>query len=355
MKVLMLGEFHDLPGGAEEWELGLFKSFKRYNFDVDTLYVRTPYSKSEIVTYAYRFALLFKLVLYAISLFDRYDIVQVSKSFIPLLVSLWKGRSLIVVVHNIYGLKSSIYAKGLIAGSVRAVAEFFSYRLPFAKGYIVPNAYVKNKLIKLGVNKDKIFVVGSGVDLEILDSLDIKRSDQPELVFLGRLITSKNPDLAIKLASEIGVKLNIIGDGPLKRSLINLSKRLHAEVIFHGYLRGISKYKVLKRSWCLIFSSKEEGLPISVLEAMSVGVPVVAYDIESLRGIVKNGINGFLVNNYIELKDRVVRLINDKELLNFMSKKCKETIVNKYTWDKVIDRISKIYKTISFRRKKFTL
>ena len=342
----MLGEYHGLTGGSEEWEAKLAEYLSKYGVKVDTLYVYTPVKKNMFTTYITRFSLAFKLFFYSLNRIKNYDYIQVSKIFIPLLYSLLYNREkLIVVVHNVYGLKSSIRIKGLFLGVFRGLTEIFTYKFSSPKAYLVPIFSVKKKLIKLGINSNKIFVTGSGVDTSYIDSIKVNKSKNPEIVFLGRLVKSKNPSISIKLAAELGIKLHIIGDGPLRIRLENYSKMLNANVIFHGYLKGYKKYLILKRAWLMIHPSVEEGLPLSVLEAMASGTPVIAYRIDPLTEIIQDGVNGFLVSNYIELKNKVSKLLNNKQLLNFMSKECRRTIVENYKWDKVANRVFLVYKS----------
>lgn len=91
-------------------------------------------------------------------------------------------------------------------------------------------------------------------------------------------------------------------------------------VLFKGFCTKGMIIEELKKSVALIVPSNwYEGFPMTIAEAMSVGVPVIARDIGNLPYIVKNGFNGITFNNDDELEQAVIKLISDKDLRNKLS------------------------------------
>ncbi|HJQ75544.1 MAG TPA: glycosyltransferase [Gaiellaceae bacterium] len=118
----------------------------------------------------------------------------------------------------------------------------------------------------------------------------------PERLVLavGRLVEQKNHELAIRAIAQVpGATLAIVGDGPLRPQLERLAAELGAEVIFTGVrpdaraLMGAADVVVMPSRW--------EGLPLSALEALASGTPLVATNVRGLRELVTDGENALLV------------------------------------------------------------
>ena len=87
-------------------------------------------------------------------------------------------------------------------------------------------------------------------------------------------------------------------------------KELGKEYSFLGYRNDIPK--LLKISNCYISLSKREGLPRSLMEATAAGLPCIVSDIRGNNDLIKNGINGFLVNDSNECAEKINQLIHDE-------------------------------------------
>ncbi|MDH4129301.1 MAG: glycosyltransferase family 4 protein, partial [Spirochaetota bacterium] len=156
----------------------------------------------------------------------------------------------------------------------------------------------------------------------------------------------------LKAFSQINnKKLTIVlcGEGKLEKKLKKLCVKLNINqrVIFVGFQKDI--YNMYKLFNILILPSiKGEGLPLSVLEAMSMGIPVIASSISGLKEIIDDGINGYLVppKNIEYLKDKINYLINDKSLQNTFGTNGKYKITSQFTIQNNALRILQIYNKI---------
>lgn len=146
------------------------------------------------------------------------------------------------------------------------------------------------------------------------------------LITISRLDPGKRNNEIIDIIKDLGdeeVRLTIIGDG---KELKNLEKQIHelnlqTQVTLTGYLPKDEIKKYLLNSSIFLMASISEGLPMVLLEAMSYGVPCIAYETESgVNDIIDNNINGFIIKErnkeeYInKLKDL---LSNNKKRINF--------------------------------------
>jgi len=164
----------------------------------------------------------------------------------------------------------------------------------------------KNLKQKYHKSNDQVSIVVNESRISIHNIENSGRSlknDEPvKLVYLGRLSPEKNINkllFALKELKDDPRKyiLNIIGDGPLRDDLMKMCKELDImdNVIFHGRVTwGNELFEMLSENDILLLPSKTEGLPLVLIEAMSVGVPCIASNVGGIPEII-NGVNGILV------------------------------------------------------------
>jgi len=160
---------------------------------------------------------------------------------------------------------------------------------------------------ELGIPAKAVHVIANGVDVERLnwqgpDARGRLELSSTELVFgiVGRLEPEKDHRTLLRafhaLCSDLpGIRLLVVGDGSLRGELESLCRDLDLDrrVQFLGARTDIPD--VLAAIDIFVLSSVNEGVPLSVVEAMGAGKPVIATDIGGLRLLVKPGVNGLLV------------------------------------------------------------
>jgi glycosyltransferase involved in cell wall biosynthesis len=108
----------------------------------------------------------------------------------------------------------------------------------------------------------------------------------PRFLFVGRLARPKGLDMALRALGQLKERqwtLDVVGDGPQRGEWEALAAEmgLQDRVTFQGFRDDVEAW--MARSACLLFTSYQEGMPLTVLEALSVGIPILASDIEQLR------------------------------------------------------------------------
>ena len=156
------------------------------------------------------------------------------------------------------------------------------------------------------------------------------------IISVSRLDKGKKIDELIKIYSKLDIKnsnLYIIGDGSELENLKSLVKELNLSknVQILGYLNKEKIEKYMLKSSLFLMTSISEGLPMVLLEAMSYGVPCIAYETESgVTDIIDNNKNGYIIKNRNENEyiEKVNYLLKDnktlKEFSNNSIKKAKE-------------------------------
>lgn len=186
----------------------------------------------------------------------------------------------------------------------------------------------------------------------MLYSIPNKQSNLKEknIITISRLDYGKRNDAIIKAFSKLKEndwKLYIIGDGKEYNNLSTMISKLNLKdrVVLTGYKNKEEIEKYMLKSSLFLMASETEGLPMVLLEAMSYGIPCIAYETASgVNDIIDNDKNGYVIKNRNEKEyiEKIEKVINDSKLRNKLGKEAKnkatefskEKIVN--IWEKVL-------------------
>lgn len=147
------------------------------------------------------------------------------------------------------------------------------------------------RLRSYGVSAD-VAVVPNGVDGDRFSpngrSSPLIDAEGPAILFVGRLVPGKRPDLAVEIVRrvrrEVGdATLYVCGDGRMRDELVRRTRRSNGAVVLLGHVPYDAMPAVYRSADVLVLPSRTEGVPRSVLEAQATNVPVVASDLPGLR------------------------------------------------------------------------
>jgi len=235
---------------------------------------------------------------------------------------------------------------------------------------IVQNSQDASFLKSLGVSSSKIHVIPNGIDTRLYNRLNVSQNAQEDfrerfkikdkhvLLFVGRIEKRKRIDLllyALKLISkEFGDKVILLIVGPdqgEKPALLNLAKQLGIEnnIVFTGALETKDLLAAYAVADVFISLSAQEAFGLSVVEAMSMEVPVVAHRWKGLSYILKDGVNGLSVSpfNFKELAEKTVFLLKNEEYRKSLAKANRSYVVQNFSIDRTVDQVLKVYRSIS--------
>lgn len=211
------------------------------------------------------------------------------------------------------------------------------YKFAFTWGRFLPvgiSKTIQDKVIDdFQLRPEKTRVVNNGVDTKVYSTNKVeKNTDKIQIITTGRLHKVKNHQQLIKVFCDLvsvepNLHLVILGEGETRDLLENQINvlGLNNYVSMPGMKKNVSEY--LQRSDIYVSTSLTEGVPLSILEAMSCGLPVVATDVGGTKDFVENGVNGYLIekNDDEALFDAMYKLITSENMRFEMGHKAHET------------------------------
>lgn len=207
-----------------------------------------------------------------------------------------------------------------------------------------PSQQLEKIIRKWGVRRP-ISVIHNGVAI-IKCKKQIKHFD---LVTVSRLIPLKNIDKIIRIASDSGAKLAVIGDGPKEDELKTYAKFLDADVTFMGSLNNTQVMKILCQSRIFMLLSDHEGLSFSLLEAMAARLTPIVSNITGNTAVVTDMDTGLVVDatNHIKNVSVVKNLLKSPLILQKFGESAAAKVTHDYSQKnqigKIIELISHVY------------
>ncbi|MBA7595828.1 Glycogen synthase [subsurface metagenome] len=280
--------------------------------------------------------------------------VYAPQQFFPLLpawaASKVKRTPILATIHDVYS-SGWIQRYGL-RGRLMALFEQITLRLPYTKVTTVSNTS-REKLVASRIPREKIEIIPNGVDLEMFDHVSIEKSGRPRIIYVGRLIGYKHVDDLLVAFSrlDLDVELYIVGEGPERKNLEALAKKLKVDhnVTFTGFVDERKKIELLKSSHVLVLPSSTEGFGIAVIEAWASRSAVIVSDIPALHELAEEGKAGLLfkLGDIEDLGAKLKQVLKDKSLQSKLSQNGYDLVREKFAWDKVAGEVEKTFRGIA--------
>jgi glycosyltransferase involved in cell wall biosynthesis len=202
-----------------------------------------------------------------------------------------------------------------------------------------------------GVGNDKsLAVVRYGIE-NIPITLANSGQQPPRLIMVARFNEQKDQATLLKavaLIKNYDFHLDLVGSGVFLESCKALAEFLEItdKVSFLGDRRDVPE--LLAKSQIFILSTHYEGLPISILEAMRAGLPVVATSVNGIPEEIENGKTGLLVprQDAKALAEALLKLIQSPEIRQQMGEAAREKFLREFTIDRMIGEIKNVYESV---------
>jgi len=265
------------------------------------------------------------------------------------------------IVHTVHGWPFNDYQNAILK-------NFYIFLERLTAKFTTKIICVSEKDLETGLRhriapKDKFTIIKYGIPLaefrrpsgniaEKRKELGIRNSD-PVIGMISCLKPQKSPMDYVKACIEIykeipNVNFLLIGDGVLKKRCKEAlsSTPLNGRFIFAGWRRDVSD--ILDILDIAVLTSKWEGMPISIIEALCKGKPSIITDVGGARELVREEVNGFLMQpgSHKETAKKVSALLKNKEQLKEMSKRATLSIDNSFDLKNMLNAVDRLYRSL---------
>ena len=276
------------------------------------------------------------------------------KQNIPV-VSTWHGTSLTEISTFFSSArKSPRYWHWLLLMPVIFLRQYLSMDLPTRRSsaaitLVSPTLEKNMKLFA----KNKVHTIANGIDIpETVPARDNRET--LHLLCLGRIEKEKGMHHAVKAIAEFkteNVKLDIVGTGPYLDELKLLITKLGIDemVSCHGRVEDDELSELFALADIYVMpTTRQEGLPLTILEAMANGLPVIASNIGGISGVIKDEEDGVLIKpgDVAELIEAIRLLKNDEDKRLRLSAAARKTIEDRYSKERMVDETLAVFSSV---------
>lgn len=254
-----------------------------------------------------------------------------------------------IIIHTVHGYPFHKYQNPLLYKFYESAEWFAGHFCDYLISVNQEDALLAHKRLKIPQSKIRFIPNGA----QAVKESDILKNDEIVIGSLSRFWKQKNMINTVKVAIkacqyQAKLKFIFVGDGEdlsICQDLVN-SANLSDRIILPGW--SLDKDKWLKLFDVFLLYSLWEGLPLSILEAMSYGLPIIASDIKGNRELVTDN-NGYLVNadDSSELLNLLLKLADIKDDLREKGRGSYNKVVTSYSLDNFNDSYRKLYQKIN--------
>lgn len=371
-----INELHLIPdldiGGAQRMVLTLVKELDKEKYNVKVCYwlgegeLKDEIEKAgiEVIDLKVKNGSLLGVIFKLIKLIKKNKIKLIHTHLFDadlcgFLATRWaKVPIMVITIQSIFFLKKKKHAL-----RYKIMSLFVDRFLP------VSDSLAQHFISWARINPNKVTTVHNGIDLsefnrpkdtnrlnELRKSLGIPVAT-PVLGTVARLEPRKGHRYLLEAVAQINkdypnLRVLLVGDGELKSDLRNLAKELNisSNVIFAGFQKNIPK--ILSLLDLFLLPSIEEGLSFAILEAMALGLPVIATNVGGTPELVQNGETGLLVpaKSSSALASAIARLLGDKEYATALGEAGKRRAAQ-FSSRIMAEKIEEIYDYYIFRKR----
>jgi len=231
---------------------------------------------------------------------------------------------------------------------------------------VTVSEYVRQYLISEGISPEKVTAIPTGIDLNkfnqekttatLKEELGLK-ADVPTVGTIAILRIKKGHNILLDAIPLIWKDIPeavfiFAGDGPQKENILSKIKSsgLSDKVFMLGMRKDITN--ILKSIDLFVLPTLQEALGTSFIEAMAMEKPVIGTDVDGVKEVIRDGINGYLVepNNPAALSGAILRMLQDKERASIMGIEGRKIVEQNFAAEKMCEKMYMLY--MSLLRKK---
>lgn len=196
---------------------------------------------------------------------------------------------------------------------------------------------------------EKVKIIPNGVDASFYHPKPRTLHAKPKLLFVGRLDTQKNLTQLLRALDGMSETFEtaIVGEGELSTDHKALAAKLQLKhITFHGRLDGEQLKNQYRQADIFVLPSEREGMPLVLLEALAMRLPIVGTDVPGIRDLVTPHKNGLLapLHDVTALRDALVEIRTNKADMYARMSKQAHVIAKQYSWENVARQFEELYR-----------
>ncbi len=274
---------------------------------------------------------------------------QITGGLLAILCSRLKKKKLIIRAGWEPTLNYKNWNINFIKYLILILNSFLSYKL--SNKIIVTSHEIKNFInTKYFINSKKIVVIPNAVNLNQFKNLKKKKYTN-RVITISRLEKQKNLFSLLNICKLSDLDLDIIGTGTQINELKKFAKKINLNVRFLGQIENSKIPNFLSKYKFYITSSKIEGSPKTIMEAMAAELPVFGLKARGLNPIVQNGKTGYLHSNIKNLSNKIKELKHNQKILKELGLNARNSIKKNFKLEKNINLENKIIEKLINEKK----
>ena len=206
---------------------------------------------------------------------------------------------------------------------------------------------------KLKIDGDKIIVIPNGVDTKLFCPKVDRSKRTNTILWNGRFVSGKRVDFLLRAVKKItttfpNLRVLLVGEGPLKGEIEKSIRELNLEniVTIKNFVPYEEMPKLYQNSDIFVLPSLHEGVPRSILEAMSCGIPVIITEFDHLKDLIEDSGLMFQKNDVNDLSKCIITLINDRKLALEMGNNGRRKVSVQYSWQNTVLKTLELYESM---------
>lgn len=250
--------------------------------------------------------------------------------------------------------RNEYYSSGrsILELRLRSVIESIIFNK--AQGFIVLTEEAKKSLILQGMSPEAIRIIPNGVNTHNFSPISTKKTY--DVIFCGRIEERKGSRSMVPVIQELvkrkpDIKIVVVGFGEDEEFVRESLKDQvgTGNVHFTGRITNDEAKNYYAKSRLYLSCSYFEGLPTTCLEAMSMRLPTIVWDMDFYQGVVIEGKTGKKVHpkDHKRMIETTIDLLNNKELIARMGKTSRKKIIEEYNWVEITSQIIKFTRDVS--------
>jgi glycosyltransferase involved in cell wall biosynthesis len=230
----------------------------------------------------------------------------------------------------------------------------------FSKGNVELLATSKSEIDRamqeVGYNESKACSINNSINpIQEIRELTIPRIwPQRYICTVGRPSYQKNIELMIQVLYEVNksekIHLVVMGVGPVSGQLESVKRTIEllgmgSNVTLLNWTERSDVFNIISKSEFYISTARYEGLPYSIIESLALSKPAIVTDCDGNRDLIQDDYNGFVIqnNDVFNYKNKILKLLNDKKLLDRFSKNAHQSFVENYNIQDNIFKVESLY------------